>query len=175
MCGIQGCQKYKMAVVGKDVGFDLIEFDWVAPYGKGKRSDFIFNLQRSPVESRENYEATLTITFSNKSDGMQPYRENLQYGSRFKLPRFAPEIGYSEKLILYESFGTGKPTKYNFNFRANDLNYMFRIRSEEKDGKVKEAMYGKIRKYISFSAIDSRTAEIYFGSSLFQVGNGMTG
>lgn len=151
----------EIPVIGKDVGFDLIEFDWVTPFGIGKQPDLIFHLERLPVVSRKNYEATLTISFANKNDGIQPYNENLQYGSQFKLPRYAPETGYQQKLVLYESFGANRPTKYNFNFRENDLNYIFRVRSQEKDGKIEQAMYGKILKYVSFSAIRSKTAEIY--------------
>jgi hypothetical protein len=146
---------------GKDIGFDLIKFDWVVPYGTGNQSDFIFHLERLPVVSRKNYEATLTITFVNKNDGIQKYKEDLKYGSQFKMPRYAPEVGYESKLVLYESFGVDKPTKYNFNFRADDLNYIFRVRSQEKEGKIERAMYGKILKYISFTAMDSKTAEIY--------------
>lgn len=153
--------KVEIPVIGKNVGFDLIVFDWVAPYGKGKQSDFIFHVERLPVITRKNYDATLTITFGNKYDGIQLYREKLQYGSQFKLPRSAPETGYEQNLVLHESFGSNAPTKYNFNFRADDLNYIFRIRSEEKNGKFERAMYGKIRSAIDFSAMRSKTAEIY--------------
>lgn len=152
----------EIPVIGKDVGFDLIAFDWVLPYGIGIKSDFIFHLDRLPVVSRNSYDATLTIIFANKYDGIQPYRENLHHGSKLKLPKLAPEAGYEPKLVLHESFGLNMPTKLNFDFRADDINYIFRVRSEEKEGRFERAMYGKLSKYISFSAIGSKTAEIYF-------------
>jgi hypothetical protein len=154
--------KIELPVIGKDVGFDLIAFDWVAPYGIGMKSDFIFYLERLPVVSRKNYDATLTITFTNRFDGIQPYRENLRNGSKLKLPKLAPEAGYQQKLVLHETFNSKEPSKLNLDFRADDLNYIFRVRSEEKDGRFERAIYGKIIKFINFTAMGSKTAEIYF-------------
>lgn len=154
--------KIEIPVVNQDVGFDLVKFDWVVPYGMGTHADFIFNLQRLPVVSRKKYDATLTITFSNKGDGIQAVREDLQSGSKFKLPRFAPENGYESKLILHQWYVQGGPVNQNFDFKAGDLNYIFRVRSIEKDGKIERSMYGKTRGYISFTAMESKTAKIYF-------------
>lgn len=154
--------KIEIPIVNQDVGFDLVKFDWVVPYGIGSNADFIFNLQRLPVVSRKNYDATLTITFSNKWDGIQAVREDLQYGSKFKLPRFAPENGYESKLILHQWRVAGGPVNQNFDFKADDLNYVFRVRSVHKDGKIERSMYGKTRGYISFTAMESKTAKIYF-------------
>lgn len=154
--------KIEMPAINQDVGFDLVKFDWVVPYGMGSHADFIFNLQRLPVVSRKNYDATLTITFSNKGDGIQSVREDLQYGSKFKLPRFAPENGYESKLVLHQWYVPGGPVKQNFDFKAGDLNYIFRVRSVEKDGKIERSMYGKTRGFISFTAMKSKTAKIYF-------------
>lgn len=153
--------KIEIPVVNQDVGFDLVKFDWVAPYGIGTHADFIFNLQRLPVVTRKNYDATLTISFSNKGDGIQPVREKLRHGSQFKLPRLAPENGYESKLVLHQWYTQGGPVNQNFNFKADDLNYVFRIRSTEKDGRIECAMYGKTRGYISFTAMESKTAKIY--------------
>lgn len=154
--------KLEIPVVNQDAGFDLVAYDWVVPYGMGTHADFIFNLQRLPVVSRKNYDATLTITFPNKGDGIQPVHEKLQYGSQFKLPRFAPENGYESKLVLHRWYTPEGPDNRNFNFEAEDLNYVFRIRTIEKNGKIERAMYGKTRGHISFTAMESKTAKIYF-------------
>lgn len=153
--------KLEIPVVNQNVGFDLAAYDWVIPYGLGTHADLIFNLQRLSTVSRKNYDATLTITFSNKEDGIQFVRENLQYGSQFKLPRYAPENGYESKLVLHEEYAPEGPVKLNFAFRAEDLNYIFRVRSIEKDGKIDRSMYGKTRGYISFTAMGSNTAKIF--------------
>lgn len=154
--------KLEIPVVNQNVGFDLAAYDWVIPYGMGTHADFVFNLQRLPTVSRKKYNATLTVTFSNKGDGIQIVRENLQYGSQYKLPRYAPKNGYESKLVLHEEYAPEGPVMMNFAFRAEDLNYVFRIRSTEKEGKIESAMYGKIRGYISFTAMESKTAKIYF-------------
>lgn len=153
--------RLELPVANKNVGFDLVKFDWVIPYGQGTNSDFIFHLKRPPFISRDNYDATLTITFNNKYDGIQPHIEKHKDGSQYKLPRYAPETGYQDKLVLQESFGAKGPITQNFKFRADDLNYIFRVRSSEKDGKIERAMYGKMLGYISFSAMESKTAKIF--------------
>lgn len=152
----------EIPVVGINVGFDLIKFDWVTPYGSGSQSDFIFHLEKQ-VFDWKNFDSTLTITFKNKYDGIQPYYEVLQSGSEFKLPRYAPKEGYQDRLILHEwrSPGDGSVQR-NFDFVKDDLNYIFRISTSEEDGKITEAMYGKILGYIGYSAVRSPTAKISF-------------
>ncbi len=152
----------EIPVVGKDVGFDLTKFDWVAPYGAGTQEDFIFHLKRRVV-GRKDFDATLTIKFSNKYDGIQYCRENLDNGSLFKLPRYAPENGYQDRLVLKEWRHPGDySVKRNFDFLADDMNYIFRIRTEDEDGQIDRAMYGKILGFIDFTAVHSETAKIYF-------------
>ena len=137
----------KLPVVGKEVGFDLIEYDWVAPYGKGKNTDIIFKCDRV-IKSDYEYDGTLTITFPNKYDGIQPVKEDRRYGSLLKLPRFAPQGGYQQKLIKYSRRqGRDKPSESDY---KEDNNYIFRIRSEEEGGKLVRAMYGKLQGDIDF-------------------------
>lgn len=154
--------KIEIPVVGKAVGFDLIAFDWIAPYGKGSHADFEFKLDRR-VADRKDFDATLTVTFPNKFDGIHSYREDRSRGSLFKLPRFAPEDGYQNSLVLRE---WRKPQDYNvnrnFDFIKEDNNYFFRVRSEEKDGQLVRSMHGKILGPIDFTVIFSKTAKIYF-------------
>lgn len=145
-----------MPVSGKEVGFDLIEFDWVSPYGKGKKEDFIFKLDREYIDDR-NFEAVLTITFLNKFDGIQLIKEDIQYGSQFKLPRFAPIDGYEKKLVKRRSRVPGGGIKETY---EKDNNYIFRVRSEEEDGKFVKAMYGKIQGDIRVDPQGVATASI---------------
>lgn len=146
----------------KDIGFDLAKFDWVIPYGSGSHADFIFHLKRRVVD-RKDFDATLTITFSNKYDGIQSSLEELKDGSQFKLPRIAPEKGYQNRLVLIEWRNPADyNVKRNFDFLASDMNYIFRVRSEEEDGQLKQGMYGKILGFIDFTAVHSKTAKIFF-------------
>lgn len=133
-------------VSNKDVGFDLIEFDWVSPYGKGKQADLLFYL-KSNYKNKDDFDATLTITFPNKFDGIQVIKDTRKGGSMFKLPRYAPEGGYQKSLARkISSHDLGAPQS-DF---SNDNNYIFRVRSEEKDGTLLRAMYGKIQGDIEF-------------------------
>ena len=148
----------EMPIIGKEVGFDLIEYDWIAPYGKGKHADFIFKLDKK-FKTRDEFDSTLTVTFSEKHDGIQVVKENRRFGSSFKLPRFAPKSGYQKKLTHFKKRSPGKPIEDDY---ADDNNYIFRIRSEEKDGKLWKAMYGKILGEIRFDPMMSKTAYILF-------------
>lgn len=144
-----------LPVANKKIGFDLIEYDWVSPYGKGRQADFIFRLD-GKYNNEYEYDNTLTLTFANKYDGIQLVKEDRKFGSYFKLPRFAPETGYQNKLTKSISRTPGQPYKSD---STEDNNYIFRIRSEEKNGKLLRAMYGKIQGDINFGV--DRTRKIY--------------
>lgn len=148
----------EIPVNGKAVGFDLMESDWVSPYGQGKHSDVFLKLDRKFV-SRDDFEGTLTITFPNKYDGIQLVKYNRKRGSDFKLPRIAPEDGYQSKLVRTFTNKPGEPYKDS---TKEDNNYIFRVRSEEKDGKFFRAMYGKIHGDIQFDMRGYKTAELVF-------------
>jgi len=142
----------------KKIGFDLIEYDWVSPYGKGKHADFIFHLE-GKYNNEDEYDNTLTLTFANKYDGIQLFTEDRRFGSRFKLPRFAPETGYQNILTKSESRTPGQPYKSE---SKEDNNYIFRIRSEVKNGKLLRAMYGKFQGDINFGVDRTRKVSITF-------------
>jgi len=80
----------EIPVVGEPVGFDLMEYAWMPPYGGGKHPDFIFKLDRR-YAARDDYDLELTISFPNQFDGIQLFKEDLKHGSIFKLLRHAPE------------------------------------------------------------------------------------
>jgi len=130
----------------KAIGFDLMKYDWVSPYGKGEHADFIFKLTGSAIREDE-YNYKLEITFANKFDGIQLVKEDRSKGSMLKLPRLAPETGYAGILSRSKSRVPGEPPREDTE-EAN--NYIFRIRSEVKNGKLIRAMYGKIQGDIVF-------------------------
>jgi hypothetical protein len=150
--------RIEMPVVNRVVGFDLIEFDWMTPYGKGKNADIYFKLEKR-YASEKDFDGTLTITFSNRFDGMQVVKQNRSFGSQLKLARFAPDNGYEQKFVFKKSWLPGKPIIETY---AEDNNYYFRVRSEERNGKLVRAMYGKIIGDIRFDPRDGNTAAIYF-------------
>jgi len=126
------------------VGFDLEAGDWVAPYGKGSVSDFIFTMQiKTPYGSMtQPYDVIWTLSFSNKGDGVQSVLVPKNVGSAFRLPRLAPETGYQPTLVQEISYD-GKQWKKGA--VGEDQNYFFRVRTVQDDqGNIKSALYGKI-------------------------------
>jgi hypothetical protein len=148
----------ELPAIGLPIGFDLIEYDWVAPYGLGKAADIIFKLDKK-IKQDNDFDCILTMTFSNKLDGILLVKENRTSGSVFKLPRNAPKKGYDAKFVRTVKSVPGQPVKFNF---KEDNNYIFRVRSEQKNGKLLRAMYGKIHGDIKFEPRRSKTAQIGF-------------
>jgi hypothetical protein len=138
-------QYVKIPFADKNIGFDLIKFDWVVPYGLGTVADLIIHVKRS-WDGRDNYESTMTMTFSNKYDGIQPFKldqgGDFGVGSEFRLPRYAPESGYQNKLVTRKDSNAVDANAYI----TKDTFHFFRVRSEvDKNGKLKRAMYGKMQ------------------------------
>ena len=88
---------FAVPVIGKPVGYDLMQADWVKPYGKGEIGDLIFKVDKR-FKNRDDYKANLSVRFSNPHDGIQiikqPKLELFKPTSKFLLPRIAPEDGY---------------------------------------------------------------------------------
>ncbi|GAB7025024.1 hypothetical protein [Geotalea toluenoxydans] len=148
-------------VVGKEIGFDLVKFDWVIPYGQGVTSDFIFRVDRQ-YKDVDNFDAIMTLTFSNESDGIQLLKEDtggdFNVGSRFRLPRNAPETGYVRKLAKRKTRGGG----VFYDDAYEDSNYFFRVRSEKDEkGNLTRAMYGKIKGDIKIDPRSTETGDIH--------------
>jgi hypothetical protein len=150
--------KITIPVANKDVGFDLIEFDWVAPNGKGQNADIFFKLYGTYVDGN-NYDMKLDVNFPREFDGIQTLRQDIRQGSILKLLRFAPESGYVKEISKYRIRNPKKAIQDNF----DDINnYYFRVRSEEKDHKLVRAMYGKVHGDIKFFPKSQSTATIVF-------------
>jgi hypothetical protein len=149
-------RKIRVPELSKDIGFDLIVSDWVAPYGEGKEADFVITLEKK-FTSAENYWAVLTLRFSNKNDGIINIKEKLNEGSVFNLPRFAPNDGYQDSFKFMRS-RTGASMKKNYS--SND-SYVFRIRSAEDDSGI-VGLYGKIRGVIEIGSLRDDNPKINF-------------
>ncbi len=149
----------EIPVIGKEIGFDLVEYDWIAPYGKGKHADLIFKIDKR-FANNYDFDTTLTITFLNKFDGIQLFKEDRRKnGSEFKLLRTAPEKGYQHKLVRNIRSSSDKRIE---NDCSDDDNYFFRIRSKVLNGKLVQAMYGKIQGGICPEPRNSKSARILF-------------
>ncbi len=145
-------------VAGKDVGFDLIMYDWVKPYGLGNVVDIICNLHVRRA-ARDDFKYDLKVSFPGQFNGIQSFEEDLLHGSEFKLARFAPEDGYKKEVKAFIDRKPVGASKSSFN---NSLHHIFRIRSEVEKGKFKKAMYGKIIGDIHVGTKKEGTAYLYF-------------
>ncbi len=146
---------FKFPPIVEEVGFDLEKSDWVIPHGQGTQADFVFKVERFWNDAA-NYNATMTLTFSNPLDGIRVFKDDgggdFNAGSWFRLPRMAPDGGYQAKLEIRKSAGSYGYSPGYFSNEIDDKNYIFRVRSEvDENGKLKQAMYGKIRGRIKFS------------------------
>jgi hypothetical protein len=148
----------KVPVENKPVGFDLMAGDWVAPYGKGESSDFVFQVEIAPTQWITNWYGTsprpyplrsgkMTISFSNDGDGIQSAVTS-SYGLR--LPRRAPLENYEPTLVKTQSdeiAGTDRGnTKVQHQTNLDrSQNYFFRVRTKKDvQGSIASALYGKI-------------------------------
>jgi len=130
-----------LPAVGKEVGYDLMTGDWVKPYGKGKISDLIFCIKINKVNEREST-SILSISFSNKGDGLLLFSAPYNKGSRLRSGHLAPEKGYADSLIHTRERSPGQAEK---NTRDKNNNYYVRVRTKLDDsGNVISAHYGKI-------------------------------
>jgi hypothetical protein len=149
-------QEIRVPELNKDIGFDLVVCDWVAPFGEGKIADFVFNLEKNFINTKD-YWAVLNLKFSNNNDGIINVKENFKDGSVFKLPRFAPDYGYQNAIKFSRSrSGTNRKKTY-----STEDNYIFRIRSKEVDGEI-FGLYGKIQGEIEIGSLRDLNPKINF-------------
>ncbi len=136
----------KIPEMNKPVGFDLEKSDWVAPYGKGVISDFIFNASWFFQDPQRGSDARYTLSFSNEYDGFQTYLFPKEISSSFKWPYEAPLIGYQsvlKKYILWPVNGAERQTDYN-----ETNNYIFRVRAKQLEDGTIIGCYGMIQRDI---------------------------
>jgi len=152
----------QIPVIDKEVGFDLMKFDWVVPHGQGATSDLIFVVTRR-FKNMNDFDVTMTMTFSNKYDGIQEIKTerggDFNVGSELRLPRYAPESGYKAK--LEKRLSTSDP-KFGA-LLEQKTNYFYRVRSEvDEKGNFKRAMYGKIVDDVLIEPRGTATGKIRF-------------
>jgi hypothetical protein len=145
--------------INKPIGFDLVEYDWVSPYGKGKQADFIFQAERRWV-SRNDFDCTIKLTFSNKGDGqIVAPASPFQGSSGPRMPVTAPLDGYMPEIQNRLSNTPANGWKDD----SKDQNHFFRIRTMlDENGNVRSALYGKFYGNFSLDPINSKTTWILF-------------
>jgi len=145
----------------RSIGFDLEKGEWVAPYGKGVNSDFVFSLHRQ-IESQNDFENILTLQFPNEGDGIGEIIAEPVSWLSLRLSHNAPLIGYQpqwQKKVQYKL-----PEGFSFTPKQSDnQNYYFRIRTIlDDDGNIVSALYGKIHGQIDTAGYIAKKCTLTF-------------
>lgn len=138
------------------LGFDLVKGAWLPPHGAGEVADFVVSLNCEFGGTRRDgnllFEAKLSLSFSNEGDGIQEIEREPLRGSVFRLPRFAPEDGYTP---VWTSETYARETKDYCVFKENQ-NFIFRVRTlKDEQGNIISAQYGKIAGPIFYEVRES--------------------
>lgn len=148
---------FDLPVADQPCGFDLEAGDWIAPYGSGAVADLVFTLARH-YESRDNFEVTVQLRFTNARDGIQETKfPDVGRNSVFKWQREAPENGYQPTLT--SRFARKPGGGYEQTATENQL-YLLRVRTIERDGRIVSALYGKISGGFQLTPFDSKTCKV---------------
>ena len=144
---------------GEGVGYDLMVGDWVSPYGKGEKGDFVFKIMRRRVPSWADFDALLSLKYSNEKDGVRKRECAVECGSTFPWAYNASEDGYSGSLQVSVGYTPGKGY-----FETNEsAACYFRIRTvTNEQGGVVSSRYGKMPEPIKFDVRDTKTGWLKF-------------
>jgi hypothetical protein len=114
------------------IGFDLVDSDWVAPFGTGHDTDFIVTVTRR-FNSRTDYDSSLRIHFPGENEGLQLFYADANVGSQLRSPHNAPENGCER-----DWYRTNAPQARMQ--RRPDQNYFFRVSVTKENGNIRSAM-----------------------------------
>lgn len=157
----------KIPEFNQPIGYDLVQGDLVAPFGKGQISDLIFEADRKVVSDQE-YDGTLTLSFSNEGDGLVAHEIERPDPPGLRMPYTAPDDGYVSNKTWQESRHTSaKGNGQIISTASRRMNYFIRVRTvRDKEGKIVSALYGKIhgdfRWFIGARAPKSGLAFAYY-------------
>lgn len=154
--------KTEIPEINVKIGYDLIQADWVAPYGKGKSSDMVFEAQKRWI-SRKDFDSSVEISFPNKGDGIISVHVPLQQASQMRMGATAPAEGYLQQVKKNLSHTPANGWKDDEREGNKDQNYYLRIRTKlDENGNVKSALYGKMHGDFALDPINSKTVKIFF-------------
>ena len=153
-------------VLDQPCGYDFEVGDWVAPYGKGFKSDFIFKIHRD-FKDQFNFKVEAEAAFKQQEDGLLPMTTpSIGRNSAFRWERYAPETGYDDTprnlYFVNHDPRSGQKQEKNFDFWKRDAGYFFRVRTVKQDGQIVSAHWGKIIGDIGIDPRDSKTCMVIF-------------
>jgi hypothetical protein len=152
----KGAKWTEFPIYGVPISYDLEIGDWVAPKGRGKIADLVFNVTKSESPSRAEY----VLTFSNLNDGIMEHQFPADLKSSFKWPYMAPKAGYASELEKYKVYKN--PSRPETNLKKT-VNYIFRVRTQtDEEGNIISACYGRITGEIELTTTGRYQFGYYF-------------
>jgi hypothetical protein len=145
------------------VSYDCEKGDFVAPHGSGTTPDLIFHFEGS-LQDWKHRDENLTITFTNKRDGIQEVVADRNQGSALLLPHAAPADGYQARM----QFGKSRTAReiQRSGIREGQ-NFIFRVRTElDEEGNIVRANYGKVHGPLEFGFASEDKWILIFSSYL---------
>lgn len=168
---LSGGGSFTLPAYDKPCGFDLERNDWVAPHGRGNRSDLVFFGTHRYGGERDR-DAEVRVSFPSKYDGLIPLEIDDRSGSALKTPHQAPLDGYSSNWNIWSRAKPGQPVDRSFTINSRKRAYLLRFRSEEDgQGRLKRAWHGVILSEIEMYSIAADKLELRFRYYLNPVPN----
>ena len=131
----------KIPVIGTQVAYDIEKDDWVAPYGKGLKSDIIVTYEAKWIDPWTGSKKITLMFGTNGFDGVQCRKAD--YFSSLLSEYLAPLDGY-QRSISWAFERTTESKSGEFESPKGDY-YIFRVRTEtDSQGRITYANYGKI-------------------------------
>ena len=124
------------------LGFDFEQYDFVAPYGRGKSNDvlLLFDINRP---SKDEYYMTMKVSFTNQPYA-GAYKLKKDAESELKIVYGANTNGCFNQNFIYK-FQRGKNSSPIYDRLQNDEYLVFRTRTcVDRDGNLISAHYGVI-------------------------------
>jgi hypothetical protein len=152
----------ELPVLNEPVGYDLMKGDWVKPHGVGEHSDLVFLGVRDERDYRD-FSISLKISVLEARGGFRPVpKSDVHENCALKLPREAPEKGYSIREFVYKwIIGPDQPGKRTAS--TDTENFFFRVRTVlDDEGRITHAQYGKLAGPIDYHRMKGETLTVKF-------------
>ena len=117
--------------------------DWVAPYGKGLKTDLLF-AAHNDKRGEYDWDYKLVVSFPDVADGIQEFHlTDMETGGDLRSLHDAPTNNYQSQWVQTAACRP-HPGGYSGNRDANQ-NYYLRVRTKiDEKGNIVSAHYGKI-------------------------------
>lgn len=157
------------------LGFDLVQGDWVSPFGRGVTTDVVFRLSGC-WRSGADYSTSAELRFCCFGDGIVPLVGSRDHGvSKLKIPYEAPADGYTNcwgwrhGTVTVTNAPIPIQDRWDYN---KDRNFAFRVRSETNQyGVVTNSLYGCLYGDLYFKGDVTNGIRLKFYCSLNPTGS----